>query len=63
MAQDTKHQELRLEKAASSSDDSLKQVRTAEMQNELDAIPDPDAGKTDAERAALDKKLMRKVDL
>lgn len=29
----------------------------------VDAIPDPDAGKSDEERAALDKKLLRKLDL
>jgi hypothetical protein len=62
MATDLKHQELRLEKE-NTSDESLKQVRTQAMQTELDNIPDPDVGATDEERAALDKKLMRKVDL
>ncbi|SMR58697.1 unnamed protein product [Zymoseptoria tritici ST99CH_1E4] len=63
MEKDPKTGELRLEKTGSNSDESLKQVRTQAIQNELDAIEDPDPNATPEERAALDKKLMRKVDL
>ncbi|KAK4494587.1 hypothetical protein PRZ48_013943 [Zasmidium cellare] len=48
-----------LEKEVISSDESLKDVPG---KTPLDELPDPDAGLSDEERKALDKKLMRKVD-
>lgn len=56
------------ERASSSEDDypqrklSIGSAHVVAAEN-LDELPDPDAGKSPEERAAIDKKLMRRVDL
>ncbi|CAG9985124.1 unnamed protein product [Clonostachys byssicola] len=51
---------IELEKGSSHVDKSGIEYERAQL---LANLPDPDAGKTDEERKAIDKKLMRQVDL